>query len=79
MTRMEIVIAWCACLLGVFLIGLFLLGCGAGPQRITTETYWPGDPPAVAVEWPDGVIASEVNVFEIHGRTIVVGPAESVY
>jgi hypothetical protein len=68
-----LLVATCSAIIAVMLLS------GCAQPRITTETYWPGDPPVVAVEWPQGTAAADVQVFEVEGRAIAVGAVESVY
>lgn len=72
------IIAWLLVALCVAGIAFLLLGCGAAP-RVTNETYFPGDPPLIVVEWPEGVQRADLWITEVQGRPLVVGPAESVY
>jgi hypothetical protein len=76
---MNRIIAWLFVAVGILGIAVLLLGCNVVAPRVTNETYFPGDPPLVVVEWPEGVTQADLWITEVHGRPLVVGPAESVY
>ena len=75
----DSIIAWLLAAVCAVGIVIMLLGCAPVAPRVTGESYFPGDPPLVVVEWPEGVQRADLWITEIEGRPLVVGPAESVY
>lgn len=60
---------------GVFFLGgmiallATLSGCVA--PRMTRETYFPGPPPRLVVEFPEGATSSTLTVMQIDGLLLV--------